>query len=114
MELKLLVIRTAQPAQVADFYRLLGFVFVYHQHGTSPYHYSAVLGKGILEIYPLANSQTMPDQHLRLGFQLDDFDATLEKLQANNITFVSPPQQTPFGLMAVVADPDGRKVELYP
>lgn len=67
MELKLIVIRTADTQKLVSFYELLGLNFDYHKHSNSPYHYSTEIGKTVLEIYPLTKSQTETDKRLRLG-----------------------------------------------
>ncbi|MDA3615772.1 VOC family protein [Polluticaenibacter yanchengensis] len=113
MHIKLIVLRTGNPKVLADFYSLLGFVFDYHQHGNGPFHYAAPVGAAILEIYPLTKSQTEADKHLRLGFSIDDFDSKMEALNNLNIPFLMQPTATAFGMMAIVSDPDNRKVELY-
>lgn len=113
MEIRLLVLRTGDIKQLAEFYGLFGFVFDYHKHGNSPYHYSITIGKTVLEIYPLAKDQTEADKNLRLGFGIDNFEAVIEQLKASKISFSMEPTQTDFGFMAVVVDPDGRKIELY-
>ncbi|QEM14087.1 VOC family protein [Mucilaginibacter rubeus] len=113
MKLKLLVIRTADMQKLVDFYKLLGFSFDYHQHGNSPYHYSTTIDGTVIEIYLLTKSQTEADKNLRLGFELDDFDGAIELLEKSGVPFASAPSETDFGFMAVVVDPDGRRVELY-
>ena len=112
MEMRLLVLRTSNMKKLADFYSFLGLTLEYHKHGNSPYHYSAVIGKTVLEIYPLSKNQTEADKNLRLGFEIDDFETTLANLKEKQIT-VSDPVQTDFGFMAIVTDSDGRKIELY-
>lgn len=113
MEIRLLVIRTLEIARLADFYALLGFTFEYHKHGKSPYHYSAPVGNTTLEIYPLAKGQTEADKELRVGFALDDFENTMATLKDRGVEFVSEPMQTDYGFMAIIIDPDGRRIELY-
>lgn len=113
MELKLIVIRTDNPQRLSDFYSLLGLVFDYHKHGNSPYHYGTTIGETVVEIYPLTKSQNTPDKSLRLGFTIDHFDEVIEKLKSLNTVFSSEPSQTDFGFIAVIEDPDGRKIELY-
>ncbi len=112
MEIRLIVIRTNNQKQLADFYSLLGLTFDYHQHGNSPMHYSATIGSLVLEIYPLTKKQTQPDQNLRLGFAIDKFNETLQLLNKHGISF-SEPTQTDFGFLTIISDPDGRKIELY-
>lgn len=111
--LKLLVIRTPDIKALHAFYSRLGFSFTYHQHGSSPYHYSATIGDTVIELYPLAKGQTEADKHLRLGFDIVCFDDLIAALKQENIRFITEPVETDNGLMAVVADPDGRKVELH-
>lgn len=110
MQLKLMVIRTGDMQGLVAFYTLLGLVFEYHKHGGSPYHYSATVGGTIMEIYPLSKAQTEADKGLRLGFTIDKFDETVKLLESN---IIAAPIQTEWGYMAIVNDPDGRKIELY-
>ncbi len=110
MKIKLIVIRTAEPQKLAEFYSLFGLTFNYHKHGISPYHYSADIDGLIFEIYPLAKNQSEVETHLRLGFEIDNFEETLATLMSQGL---SEPKQTDFGVIAIVTDPDGRKIELY-
>ena len=114
MELRLIVIRTAEPERLTKFYNILGLTFDYHKHGNSPFHYAAHVGATVLEIYPLTKSQNgAADNSLRLGFGLDNFESVIDKLKENQINFLSNPTETDFGLMAIIEDPDGRKLEIY-
>lgn len=113
MELRLIVIRTIDIKKLAEFYNLLGLQFEYHKHENSPLHYSTTIGKTVLEIYPLTKQQTEPDKNLRLGFAVDFFDEKMKILKELQVVFSTEPAQTHFGFMAVIVDPDGRKIELY-
>jgi lactoylglutathione lyase len=113
MDLKLIVIRTNNPKQIAEFYGILGLEFDYHKHENSPFHYSTTIGQTILEIYPLAKGQTESDKNLRLGFKIDNFEETIKVLRANEVVFSIEPIETEFGFMTVIIDPEGRKLELY-
>jgi predicted enzyme related to lactoylglutathione lyase len=113
MEIRLLVIRTSDLPWLADFYTLLGLTFEYHKYGKSPFHYSAQIGPTVLEIYPLAKGQQGADNELRLGFALDNFEGAIAVLKDKQVKFVSEPMQTDYGFMAIIKDPDGRRVELY-
>jgi predicted enzyme related to lactoylglutathione lyase len=113
VELKLIVIRTPEPQRLANFYTQFGLNFEYHKHGTSPYHFSTSIGKTILEIYPLTKSQKQADLSLRLGFEIEHFDKVLQHLVRQNIKIIDEPMQTEWGIMAIIKDPDGRKIELY-
>jgi len=113
MELKLIVIRTPDPQQLANFYTQLGFNFDYHKHGNSLYHYSTLINKTVLEIYPLTKNQTQADSTLRLGFEIDNFYDVLQQLSQQSIKIIAEPIQTEFGTIAIIQDSDGRKIELY-
>lgn len=113
MEIRLIVLRTGDTKQLAHFYTVLGLNFEYHQHGKGPMHYAATIGNAVLEIYPLAKKQNEPDKYLRLGFTLDNFEATIQQLKELQAVFISEPTATDFGTMAVITDPDERKIELY-
>jgi lactoylglutathione lyase len=113
MEMRLLVLRTGIPEKIATFYSLLGLTFDYHKHGNSPFHYTATIGTTILEIYPLAKNQPETDKNIRLGFAIDNFETIINTLKQENVSFVAEPMQTDFGFMAIILDPDERKIELY-
>ena len=63
------------------------------------------------EIYPLSRFQNTADDSTRLGFAIDDFDKRMSEI--NDSIILSNPKETEWGRMAVVKDPDGRRVELY-
>lgn len=113
MEIRLMVLRTSDTQKLADFYSLLGLTFACHRHGSSPIHYSATIGKAVLEIYPFAKQQHEADKNLRVGFGVDNFDETIKILKEHLVDFSVEPMQTEYGIMAVISDPDGRCVELY-
>jgi len=113
MELTLLVIRSAKPEQLAEFYKHFGMTFEYHRHDNGPYHHSGHIGPTLLEIYPLAKGQERPDLTLRLGLAVDSFDDIIDKLKALGTTFHQAPTPTEWGEMTVIADPEGRKIGLY-
>ncbi|NOT93484.1 VOC family protein [Ferruginibacter sp.] len=113
MDIRLIVLRTNDTKRLADFYSLFGLTFDYHKHGNSPLHYSALIGQTVLEIYPLTKSQSEADKNLRLGFGIDNFDKTVLTLKELQVSFSLEPTQTEFGFMAIISDPDQRKIELY-
>ena len=113
MNIKLLVLRTPDLERLATFYKNIGILLEYHKHGNSPFHYSSTISGTVLELYPLAKGQMEADKHFRLGFGIDDFEATLVRLKEGGTPIVMEATKTEFGLMAIVSDPDQRKVELY-
>jgi lactoylglutathione lyase len=106
VKLTLLVLHTTRLEDLKGFYATLGATFVREKHGGGPDHYAATLGDLIFEIYPTPTG-TLPDPNLRLGLAVADLPETLRFIGQAVI-----PRQTPWGLRAVVRDPDGRAVEL--
>ncbi len=113
MELRLLALRTSDTKRLADFYGVLGMKFEYHKHGNGPYHFSASIGETVFEIYPLLKNQLETDKGLRLGIAIDDFERRISTLKNLHVPFLTEPTQTDFGFMAIISDPDERKIELY-
>ncbi|KAF0247133.1 MAG: Glyoxalase/bleomycin resistance [Planctomycetota bacterium] len=111
-EVALVVVRTHRLEDVCDFYRALGFDFQEEQHGKGPVHFSAAAGPAVLEIYPLPEGASV-DASLRLGFFVDDVTAAVDSVRQNGGRVDTKPNSGPWGLRAVVRDPDGRAVELF-
>lgn len=109
--LSLLVLKTHHVERLFPFYAALGIAFAEERHGTGPLHHAGHVGPTLLEIYPLPADATS-DATTRLGFAVEDVDATVEQLRALGATVRGEPKQTPFGYRAIVADPDGRPVEI--
>ena len=63
-------------------------------------------------VYPQTGNLAV-DSGTRLGFSVPDPDAIVAKLNAIDGAVVQPGRETSWGYVAVVRDPDGRKVELY-
>lgn len=109
-QLNLLVIRAADVSASVSFYETLtGEPFAAEKHGNGPEHFSAKLGAVLLEIYPLADK---PPSNVRLGFEVADLAETAARIREAGFEIVSEPKDSPWGRRAVVADPDGNRVEL--
>ncbi|UZR93815.1 VOC family protein [Chondrinema litorale] len=121
MKLNLLVIKTENPEMLKMQYECFGISFEYHQHGKEPFHYAAEIDGLVFEIYPLPKSiiraesfnkaNNLLDQ-TRLGFTVRNLDALVKQLEASNWEIISTPKEMPWGKVAIIADLDGRKVEL--
>lgn len=112
VSLRLLVLKTHDVAALVSFYDCLGLQFQEEQHGNGPVHHSAALDDGIMEIYPLPTEQAV-DATTRLGFAISNPDAVVEAIESVGGRVIQAVRETPWGYMALVADPDNRRVELY-
>ncbi|WP_395745224.1 VOC family protein [Prosthecobacter sp.] len=111
MTLNLVVLRSADLEQAARFYECLGLRFTRHRHASGPEHLSAELGGCVFELYPQSKdgSSTLGT---RIGFSVPSIEAAVAALGDFPDAIVSPPKSSPWGFRAVVADPDGHRVEL--
>jgi predicted enzyme related to lactoylglutathione lyase len=98
-------------ARAAAFYTRLGLQFSQHRHGSGPEHFAAELPGGVFELYPLS-----PDGPstlgTRIGFRVPSVDAAITALSDYPGAVVTPARDSEWGRRAVVADPDGHRVEL--
>ena len=107
--LSLIVLRVADLERSVAFYETLGLAFVRHRHGDGPEHHSATLpGGAVFELYP-QKPGAPSSAGARVGFRIADVDATAAALPD---AVLSPPRDSPWGRRAVLADPDGHRVEL--
>lgn len=110
--LNLVVLRSADIACAEAFYSCLGLQFSRHRHGSGPEHLAAELaGGGVFEIYPLA-SDGASTAGARIGFRVPSVNAALAALSDCPAAVVTPAKDSEWGRRAVVADPDGHRVEL--
>lgn len=109
--LKLVVIRSLEPAHTVRFYSLLGMPFEEERHGSGPIHWAASVAEMVLEIYP-AKSAHEVGSTTRLGFEVTEAGVVLERLRTAGFEVVKELSQGPWGTRAVVRDPDGRLVEI--
>ena len=111
ISLNLAVLRSADVARAVAFYTQLGLRFSQHRHGNGPEHFSAELPGAVFEIYP-ATPNGPSTLGTRIGFRVPSVDAALAALTDYPGTVVAPPKDSEWGRRAVVADPDGHRVEL--
>ena len=112
MKINLLVIRTSDPKILKEQYELLGFKFDYHQHGNGPFHYSSEYDGFVFEIYPLTKSMQKADNSVRLGFDIENLKSKIMDIEKSNWKIISSPKETEWGMIALIQDVDGRKIEL--
>ncbi len=108
--LSLIVLRSADVERAGRFYSLLGLCFDRERHGSGPEHMVAHIGPTILEIYP--QDSEGDSIGVRLGFRVASVDAVIEAVHREGGTVMSPPKRGRWGYVAVLADPDGRRVEI--
>jgi catechol 2,3-dioxygenase-like lactoylglutathione lyase family enzyme len=108
MRLNLIALRVASLEASRVFYEHLGLRFEEHRHGSGPLHLSVEITGIVLELY--AGGQRQAEWQTRVGFAVPSLDAVLAGVPADCI--LAPPRPSPWGRRAVLADPDGHRVEL--
>lgn len=110
--LNLVVLRVSDLECSAAFYRHLGLRFKKHQHGNGPVHFSAETPGGVFELYPLSKTSAATSS-TRIGFRVPSVDAVMAQFRPiSAASIISEPQASEWGKRAVIADPDGHRVEL--
>jgi predicted enzyme related to lactoylglutathione lyase len=109
-ELNLVVLRSTDMERSARFYRALGVQLAQEHHGSGPEHFAGQAGRVVFEIYPQGNGESTAKT--RIGFSVRSLAEVLSKLEQPGGSVVSNPQDTEWGRRAVIADPDGHRVEL--
>lgn len=59
------------------------------------------------------DAKAMVGRHTGLTFEVDDLLALASRLLADGVRFIAEPAQQGFGMMAMVADPDGNIMALW-
>jgi len=109
--LNLTVIRSADIHRSADFYRNFDLEFELHSHGKGPPHFATLNTKTVFEIYPA--TEKMPvSKSTRIGFEVQSCEMVIKRTLEKGYDVVSMPKESPWGLRAVVKDPDGHSVEI--
>jgi hypothetical protein len=109
--LNLVVIRSSDADRATNFYSKLGLTFTKHRHGNGPEHYSAVTAGVVFEIYPQSGTGSS-SLGTRIGFTVPSVDDAIKALGDDAAAIESPAKDSEWGRRAVVADPDGHRVEL--
>jgi len=109
--LNLVVLRSPDIHRAAAFYRLLGLDFTLHRHGKGAEHLAAELPGGVFELYP-QTADSPSTLGTRIGFTVSSVDAVIAALGDHPGAVISVPKDSEWGRRAVVADPDGHRVEL--
>jgi len=115
-EVSSLVLFTEHPERTAAFYRAIGLDLEDEDHDEGPVHHAVELGGVHFAIYPAASAGRAPDRRAAgsvfTGFYVDSLDAVTRALDALGAPMLSAHEEMPWGCRFVVADPDGRPVEV--
>lgn len=108
--LSLVSLRCADPERAAAFYAALGLSVSRDESGDGPAHCVVSVGSISLRLYPL--EALRGSVGARLGFMVGNLAAVLSAVAQTGGQVLREPHATASGLRAVLADPDGHRVEL--
>ncbi len=114
-----LVLFAANLERSVEFYRAIGIDLHLddHDHAAAPAHYAADLGGCHFAVFPAAQPGRSPAFRTAggdfPGFAVADVRRTVEALRGLGAEVTQEPSPYPWGVRAVVTDPDGRPVEIY-
>jgi lactoylglutathione lyase len=109
--LNLVVLRSEDIDRAAAFYSRLGLRFSRHRHGAGAEHLAAETEGFVFELYPRAagGKSTLGT---RIGFRVPSVDSVIAALADYPAAVLVPAADSEWGRRAVVADPDGHRVEI--
>ena len=108
--LTLVVLRSSDPARLAQFYERFGLSFRHQQRGQGEGHFEAVVSGCVFEIYPQGKKR--PTTGVRLGFEVAELEPAIRDIEADGGVVVVAPRLHNHQLIAVVDDFDGHRIEL--
>lgn len=116
LEVGALVFFSRDVDRLVAFYRALGLPLEGEQHDEGAPHYACELHNTHVAIFPAQPGSAPP---YRVGgctfpgFVVESVAASLNGARATGATVRQEPELYPWGLRAVVEDPDGRPVEIF-
>ena len=115
-ELSALILFTNRMDAVVEFYRAIGVPLEAEQHDDRPLHYACDLGSthiAVFESSPGDAPEFRSGGSSFAGFSVQSLEVALEAASSVNAKIIREPIEYPWGVRALVSDPDGRVVELF-
>jgi hypothetical protein len=115
-EVASIVVFSEQPERTSAFYRALGVVLEDEDHGDGVIHAAGEVGGVHVAVLPAVTAGRTPGWRAGgstfAGFWVASLDSTAGALLALGAETLGGHEEMPWGCRVVVADPDGRAVEV--
>jgi lactoylglutathione lyase len=115
-ELASIVVFTEQLDQTVAFYRALGFPLDDEDHGDGYVHAAGEMGSVHVAVFPADDPGNAAEWRTAgstfVGLWVPSLEAAMSALEALGAEILHGHQEREWGCRVVVADPDGRAVEL--
>lgn len=111
-----LILFTSRVDEVVAFYRALGVPLEAEEHGDGVKHFACELGATHFAVFPGRAGDALEHKSGGsefFGLSVASVDAALAAAKSRGAAEVQPPTRYPWGVRALVRDPDGRTVELF-
>jgi hypothetical protein len=112
-----LIVGSSQPEQVVDFYRGLGLPLTEEDHGDGIIHCACELDGIHFAVFRADGDGTAPGYHEAgstcVGFAVRSVSDTVTASRSAEARVVQETTATPWGLRAIICDPDGRPAEVF-
>ena len=101
------------------FYRALGLPLDGEEHGDGQVHLACDIGGVHVAVFDAKSAPARPSSEFRspgssyFGFTVKNVAEVLERLRALEAPVRQEPEMFPWGMRALVEDPDGRVIELF-
>jgi uncharacterized glyoxalase superfamily protein PhnB len=111
------VLFTSRQDECVAFYRLLGAPLVEERHDDGVVHFACEIGEVHFAVFPVADDGRAPEYGASgcsfPGFAVTSVDAVVEQAARHGAAVLQPCADYPWGIRAVLRDPDGRPVEVF-
>lgn len=94
------------------FYKALGVEVRETRHGGSGPHFTCSLGGVHFALYPTDDVERGAQSGVQIGLMVTNLDGAVAAVKAAGANVLQAPTPKPWGITAIVEDPDGRRVEL--
>ncbi len=115
LEVDSIVLHTEKVDEMVRFYRALGVPLEEERHDEGPMHFACELEGVHFAVIPGPAGEA-PERRqggaTQVGFKVSSLEETVARARAAGAAVLQEPEDVPWGRRAVLADPDGRPVEL--
>lgn len=112
------VLFSSRPESCIEFYRAIGLPLEREQHDDDgPVHYACELGDVHVAVFPAEGHGNAPELtepgSSFVGFAVPSVQTAVDNARQAGCQVMQEPVEYPWGVRAVLRDPDGRPVEVF-
>ena len=115
-DLGALILFTARIEDVVCFYRAIGIPLESEQHEAGPIHFACEFGRTHFAVFEAGDGRAPEFRSggsCFAGFAVASIEKAISAARVIGAEIIQEPESYPWGVRALVQDPDGRVVELF-